>query len=119
MDSSIKSILLKLSSFSTNQNQKLFVVGGTLRDFLLQKPFSDFDLTGKGAAQMGINFSRSVNSKYVHLDKTPGRRTVRVILNQKQHLDFSDLQGRNIVEDLSRRDFTINAMAQPLPDFLS
>lgn len=119
MDSSIKSILLKLSSFSTNQNQKLFVVGGTLRDFLLQKPFSDFDLTGKGAAQMGINFSRSLNSKYVHLDKTPGRRTVRVILNKKKHLDFSDLQGRNIAEDLSRRDFTINAMAQPLPDFLS
>jgi tRNA nucleotidyltransferase/poly(A) polymerase len=119
MDSLIQSILLKLSSFSTNQNQKLFVVGGTLRDFLLQKPFSDFDLTGKDAAQMGINFSRSLNSKYVHLDKTPGRRTVRVILNQKKHLDFSDLQGRNIAEDLSRRDFTINAMAQPLPDFLS
>jgi len=119
MDSLIQSILLKLASFSTNQNQKLFVVGGTLRDFLLQKPFSDFDLTGKDAAQIGINFSRSLNYKYVHLDKTPGRRTVRVILNQKKHLDFSDLQGRNIAEDLSRRDFTINAMAQPLPDFLS
>ena len=119
MDSLIQSILLKLSIFSTNQNQKLFVVGGTLRDYLLQKPFSDFDLTGKDAAQMGINFSQSLNSKYIHLDKTPGRRTVRVILDQKTHLDFSDLQGINIEEDLSRRDFTINAMAQPLQDFLS
>ena len=119
MDSLIQSILLKLSIFSTNQNQKLFVVGGTLRDYLLQKPFSDFDLTGKDAAQMGINFSQSLNSKYIHLDKTLGRRTVRVILDPKTHLDFSDLQGINIEEDLSRRDFTINAMAQPLPDFLS
>ena len=119
MDSLIQPILLKLSIFSTNQNQKLFVVGGTLRDYLLQKPFSDFDLTGKDAAQMGINFSQSLNSKYIHLDKTLGRRTVRVILDQKTHLDFSDLQGINIEEDLSRRDFTINAMAQPLPDFLS
>ena len=119
MDSLTQSILLELLNFSTNQNQKLFVVGGTLRDFLLQKPFSDFDLTGKDAAEMGINFSRSLNFTYISLDKTPGRRTVRVILDQKKHLDFSDLQGMNIEEDLSRRDFTINAMAQPLPEFLS
>ena len=70
MDSLIQSILLKLSIFSTNQNQKLFVVGGTLRDCLLQKPFSDFDLTGQDAAQMGINFSQSLNSKYIPVSYT-------------------------------------------------
>jgi poly(A) polymerase len=119
MDSLIQSILLQLLNFSTNQKKKLFVVGGTLRDSLLQKPFYDFDLTGKDAAQMGVNFSRSLNFKCIHLDKTPGRRTVRVILDQKNHIDFSDLQGVSIEEDLSSRDFTINAMAQPLTDFLS
>ena len=119
MDSLTQSILLELLHFSTNQNQKIFVVGGTLRDFLLQKPFSDFDLTGKDAAEMGINFSSSLNFTCIPLDKTPGRRTVRVVLDQNKHLDFSDLQGMNIEEDLSRRDFTINAMAQPLPEFLS
>ena len=119
MDSSIQSILIKLSNFSTNHDEKLFVVGGTLRDSLLKKSFSDFDLTGKNAAAIGINFSRSLNFKCIHLDKTPGRRTVRVILDKKYHLDFNDLQGVNIEEDLSLRDFTINAMAQPLSDFLS
>ncbi|MBC8286412.1 MAG: CCA tRNA nucleotidyltransferase [Nitrospinae bacterium] len=119
MDSSTQSILLELLNFSTCQNNKLFVVGGTLRDFLSQKPCSDFDLTGKNAAETGINFSRSLNFTCVPLDKTPGRKTVRVILDQKHHLDFTDLQGKTIEEDLSQRDFTINAMGQLLSDFLS
>jgi tRNA nucleotidyltransferase/poly(A) polymerase len=119
MDSLTKSILLELLNFSTSQNKKLFVVGGTLRDFLSRKPCSDFDLTGKNAAEVGANFSRSLNFTYVPLDKTPGRKTARVILDQNQHLDFTDLQGRNIEEDLSQRDFTINAMGLLLSDFLS
>jgi len=55
----------------------------------------------------------------IPLDITPGRKTVRVVLSPGQHLDFTDLQGKNIEEDLSQRDFTINAMGQLLSDFLS
>ena len=68
---------------------------------------------------MGANFSRALNFTCFPLDKTPGRNTARVILDQNQHLDFTDLQGRNIEEDLSQRDFTINAMSLPLSEFLS
>jgi tRNA nucleotidyltransferase/poly(A) polymerase len=118
MDSSTRPIILELLSFSACQNKKLFVVGGTLRDYLSRKPCTDFDLTGKNAAEIGINFSHHLNFKYVPLDNTPNRKTVRVILDQNQHLDFTDLQGNNIEEDLSQRDFTINAMGQLLADFL-
>lgn len=90
-----------------------------MRDYLSRKPCSDFDLTGKNAAEVGANFSRHLNFTCVPLDKTPGRNTARVILDQNQHLDFTDLQGRNIEEDLSQRDFTINAMSLPLSEFLS
>mgnify|MGYP006421534523 CR=1 FL=1 len=117
MDSSTPSILVELLNFSTGQDQKLYVVGGALRDRLSPKP--DFDLTGENAAETGSCFSRSLNLTCIPLDKTPGRQTVRVVLDQKQHLDFTDLQGKNIEEDLSQRDFTINAMGQLLPDFLS
>jgi poly(A) polymerase len=119
MHSSTRSILLELLNFSTNQNQKLYVVGGTLRDYMSHTPCTDFDLTGKNAANLGKSFSRSLNFKYVPLDNTPGRQTVRVILDQQQHLDFTDLQGKNIEEDLSQRDFTINAMGQLLAEFLA
>ena len=119
MDYLTKSILLELLNFSTSQNKKLFVVGGAMRDYLSRKSCSDFDLTGKNAAEVGVNFSRSLNFTCFPLDKTPGRNTARVILDQNQHLDFTDLQGRNIEEDLSQRDFTINAMSLPLSEFLS
>ena len=119
MDSSTQSILLDLLNYSTSQNQKLYVVGGTFRDYLSRKPCTDFDLTGENAAEIGSCFSRSLNFTCVPLDNTPGRQTVRVILDQKRHLDFTDLQGKNIEEDLSQRDFTINAMGQLLSDFLS
>ncbi len=119
MDYLTKSILLELLNFSTNQNKKLFVIGGTLRDYLSRKPCSDFDLTGINAAELGMNFSRSLNFTHIPLDKTPGRSTTRVILDQKFHLDFTDLQGQTIEEDLSQRDFTINAMGLLLSDFLS
>ena len=119
MDSSTQSILLELLNYSTSQNQKLYVVGGTFRDYLSRKPCTDFDLTGENAAEIGSCFSRSLNFTCVPLDNTPGRQTVRVILDQKRHLDFTDLQGKNIEEDLSQRDFTINAMGQLLSDFLS
>ncbi len=119
MDSLTQSILLELLNFSSSRNKKLFVVGGTLRDYLSRKPCSDFDLTGKNAADLGTDFAHFLSFTYVSLDKTPGRKTVRVVLDQKQHLDFTDLQGRNIEEDLSQRDFTINAMGLLLSEFLS
>ena len=119
MDLLTKSVLMELLNFSTSQNKKIYVVGGTMRDYLSRKPCSDFDLTGKNAAKVGANFSRHLNFTCVPLDKTPGRSTARVILDQNQHLDFTDLQGRNIEEDLSQRDFTINAMSLPLSEFLS
>lgn len=119
MDSSIRSILLELLNFSTSHNQKLFVVGGTLRDYLSRTPCSDFDLTGKKAAELGKSFAQSLNFTCVPLDNTPHRQTMRIIINQDRHIDFTDLQGKNIEEDLSQRDFTINAMGQPLASFLA
>ena len=111
-----RSVILELLSFSAVHNKKLFVVGGTLRDYLLLKPNDDFDFTGKNATEFGRSFSRHLNFTCIPLDSTPGRQTVRVILDQKQQLDFTDLQGRNIEEDLSQRDFTINALAIQLND---
>ncbi len=119
MDSLTQSILLELLNFSSARNKKIFVVGGALRDYLSRKPCSDLDLIGKNAADLGTDFAHFLNFTYVSLNKNLGRKTVRVVLNQKQHLDFTNLQGRNIEEDLSQRDFTINAMGLLLSEFLS
>jgi len=113
-----RTILLDLVNFSSIKKLKLYVVGGTLRNHLLQTNIEDVDLTGKNAANLGIKFAQTSNFSYVPLDKTPGRATTRVILPSKIYFDFTDMQGNDIKTDLLKRDFTINAMGQELSEFL-
>jgi poly(A) polymerase len=118
LNNQIRVLLLELLNFSSQRKIKLFVVGGTLRDHILRKNISDIDLTGKNIAELATQFAKSLNFNSVPLDKTPGRSTTRVILPNGEQFDCTDLQGNNIEEDLSKRDFTINAMGQELSNFL-
>lgn len=118
IDIQTRDLLQELFNFSSQRKVKLFVVGGTLRDHILQKFTSDIDLTGKNIAELATQFAKSLNFSSVPLDKTPGRATTRVILPSGEHFDCTDLQGNKIQEDLSQRDFTINAMGQELSNFL-
>jgi len=118
IDIKIRVLLLELLNFSSHRKIKVFVVGGTLRDHILRKDISDIDITGKNIAELATQFAKSLNFNSVPLDKTPGRATTRIILPNGEHFDCTDLQGNKIEEDLSQRDFTINAMGQELSDFL-
>ena len=118
IDIRTRTLLQKLVNFSSQRKIKVFVVGGTLRDHILQKFTSDIDLTGKNIAELATQFAKALNFSSVPLDKTPGRATTRVILPNGEHFDCTDLQGNKIKEDLSQRDFTINAMGQELSNFL-
>ncbi|MDH3257700.1 MAG: hypothetical protein OEM27_08775, partial [Nitrospinota bacterium] len=54
----------------------------------------------------------------IPLDETPGHETYRIVIHPDLYFDFTTLQGQTIEEDLSQRDFTINAMAVALSDFI-
>jgi poly(A) polymerase len=118
IDIQTRALLHELVNFSSQRKVKVYVVGGSLRDHILQKFTSDIDLTGKNIAELASKFAKSLNFSSVTLDKTPGRSTTRVILPNGEHFDCTDLQGNTINEDLSQRDFTINAMGQELSSFL-
>ena len=118
IDIQTKSILSDLLNFSLTRKVKLFVVGGTLRDYLLHKNIGDIDLAGNNAAKLGTQFAQSLSFSYVSLDKTEGRATTRIILPRQQYIDLTDMQGDEIEVDLIKRDFTINAMGQELSHFL-
>jgi tRNA nucleotidyltransferase/poly(A) polymerase len=118
IDNQTRILLQKLLNYFSQRKIKVFVVGGTLRDHMLQKFTSDIDLTGKNIAELAIQFAKELNFRSVPLDKTPGRATTRVILPNGEHFDCTDLQGNKIKKDLSQRDFTINAMGQELSNFL-
>ena len=119
MDIETRSILSELLNLASHQKVKLFVVGGTIRDHIMDKDISDIDLTVTNAAALGIQVAHSLNFRHISLDKTPGRSTTRIILPQQKHFDLTDMQGATIKEDLGKRDFTINSMGQELSDYLS
>ena len=110
--------LQTLLEIASRGGDALYLVGGTIRDHLLGKECSDFDFTAKNVQNLANRFAVEIQSPCIPLDATPGRETLRVIVQKQYHFDFTDMQGNCIEDDLAQRDFSINAMAIQLKDFL-
>ena len=85
-----------------------FLVGGAVRDALLGRPVKDWDVVVPGKPErVAKRVSASMgNSPIVALDEG----VIRIITSDGW-IDLVKRQGKNIREDLARRDFTVNAMA--------
>lgn len=118
MSAATEKYLQILSEVASTKNVDLYLVGGTIRDQLLGKICADFDFTAKDVQSLANQFAVETHSPCISLDATPGRKTLRVIVQKQFHFDFTDMQGDSIEEDLKQRDFSINAMAMRLTDFL-
>ena len=90
-----------------------YLVGGAVRDFLMQKITYDRDIAIKNAEQFAINIAKEYDGTFIILDDE--NQIFRVVLNDKKnYLDISELRAPTIDEDLQMRDFTINAIAYDL-----
>lgn len=94
----------------------LYLVGGPVRDGLLGRPCHDLDFVCTGAKAFARAFSTKLKATFIVLDEENRifRVAYRDSASSSTTFDFAELQGKSIDEDLARRDFTINAMAQPL-----
>jgi poly(A) polymerase len=91
-----------------------WVVGGVIRDRLLGRPTDRFDLVvagdvGGAARRLG----QAANAATFALSERFGAWRV-VSRDEGWHADLSPLAEGGIDADLARRDFTINAIAEPL-----
>ena len=110
--------LKKILRLSKSHKSEVYVVGGTLRDIFLRRQCSDFDFATTDASILATQYANSIKAALVPLDTTPGQETFRVVIKKNFYFDFSELQGNSIESDLNRRDFSINALAVPLTNFI-
>jgi len=101
------------------RSEKVWLVGGAIRDRLLERPSYDFDFVVDGdAVALGRRLANEAGADYFELD--PVRGTGRMLLStgdgRRLIFDFARLRGASIDEDLRARDLTVNAMAAALDD---
>ena len=105
-------LLNKVSGFLTEQGVKSYLVGGFVRDVLLERDTADIDIAvASDGLQVAPQVATALGGKYVLLDEI--NRVGRVVVAGEAgrwELDFSTFGG-TIEQDLARRDFTIDAMA--------
>ena len=115
----IPSDVLTIIDILENHGHKAYIVGGCIRDMLGIKP-EDYDIcTSAHPKQVQKLFEKSIPTGIAHgtvtvfLDNKPFEVTtfrVESIYTDRRHPD-NVFFSNSLVEDLQRRDFTINAMA--------
>lgn len=68
----------------------------------------DFAVSGSGVG-VAKEFAKKIRGKFVLLSEPDDE--ARVVYQKQIYFDFAGIKGKTIVNDLKRRDFTINALA--------
>ena len=118
VDPGVAKLLRDIATVSTP-----YIVGGTVRDFLMGKENYDYDIAVKDFDRVAESLKRL---GYRVSEEARSFRVVKVFLNSDRYVDVAGFRteeydmvsrkprvapAQSIEEDLSRRDFTINAMA--------
>jgi poly(A) polymerase len=93
-----------------------YLVGGALRDFLLERETNDLDFALSGACEdLPRAFAERISGTFFWLDEMRLQgRVVEKRVDGMSVYDFAPLCGASIEDDLLHRDFTINALALQL-----
>lgn len=92
-----------------------FLVGGAVRDRLMQAVPKDVDvLVPQDPFELGQFLARQLDGFFVPLDAD--RRIARVVLRGGDDIDLLPIPPGGVRESLAERDFAMNAIAQSLDD---
>jgi len=110
-----------LSDLILLTSQPVYLVGGSVRDLLLGiQNIKDIDLLMPSGSEITARaFAGKINGSFFFLDEE--RKITRVVKNEAGEViqfDFTNFEGPDLNADLSRRDFTVNAMAVDLRRFI-
>jgi poly(A) polymerase len=110
-------LLRAAAEAAARRGQEVWLCGGTLRDLLLGLDPPDVDLAAGGdALALGRELAERAGGRFVPLDEA--HATCRVAAAGRW-LDLAGLRAPDLAADLAARDFTVNALAWELADFLA
>ena len=118
-----KDILRPVYNFAKSRKVRLYLVGGALRDLILnrQKDNPDFDFClASGAINFGRKLAKQLRAGFVVLDEEHAAcRLIKKIEGKIYTFDFTDFRAKPLEKDLLHRDFTINSVAVEFKDIFS
>jgi putative nucleotidyltransferase with HDIG domain len=95
-------------------DERAWVVGGAVRDRLLHRPVQDVDIVVEGDVRAAARrLSMAVGGPSFALSDAFGAWRV-IGPDRAWQVDLTPLRGDHIEADLALRDFTVNAIAEPL-----
>ncbi|OGH88950.1 MAG: hypothetical protein A2537_03840 [Candidatus Magasanikbacteria bacterium RIFOXYD2_FULL_36_9] len=128
-------IIKKINTFAKKEKTEVYAVGGFVRDYVLgRKEKKDVDFVVVGG---GLEFAKKFDvymKEMGSLVEFPDFDTARYVFGEgedKMVIEFAGARSENyditsrkpkvktasLIQDLSRRDFTVNAMAVPVSAF--
>ena len=122
MSSTLHRLMQRVAEFSSGRGT-WFLVGGFLRDQLLARPFATYNIdvaVPRDAIAHATALAEVLGATVVPLDETFGTaRLVVSVDHERIELDLAEFRGPTIEDDLRHRDFTVNAMAVRLTDWVA
>lgn len=115
-----ESVLQTLNDCARSLELDIYLVGGALRDLLINVVSADLDFAvNHGAADFMIEVRRRLGKGSVVILGDEENDTARLVLDDLS-LDVAGYRkgARTIEDDLVKRDFTINSLAMRLDDLL-
>lgn len=106
----MQEIIKKIAEIARNKKQRVYIVGGFLRNKILKRKTFDIDfIIFKDVEKFSKYVANSLKGSFINLSKRFG--FYRVVIKDKQlQLDFAKIKGKSLNEDLNSRDFTINTL---------
>jgi poly(A) polymerase len=124
--------LMMIREMMAERGSEAYLVGGFVRDILLGRSATDVDIA---VPENAVIHAQSVADALGAVCAVLGdkHKTARVVLYLPRfsanhgarldttpiHIDFADFRGPRLTDDLSLRDFTVNAAAVPLADVVA
>ena len=121
-DPQLINLLGRMDAFMLSRKTACHMVGGFLRDQLLGRKTSPINVdfaVPRGALEICRELAAHLKAAYVPLDEKTG--SARLVISAgavRYELDVSDYRAPTLEADLALRDFTINAIAIRLSDWL-